>query len=162
MRKLHKLLFAYLLTAAFFINGSVAISAQAIDKKSFARGQRQAETIQADWLKDYLSYVASDEMEGRDTPSRGLDTTAKFIGTMLSRWGFKPAGDDGTFFQKIALLRETPDAENSKLTVGRETSVRNFSTNARDAVGGVERRFQSVCAAFDATIITPIAPFCLA
>jgi hypothetical protein len=60
-----------LLIVVFFINGITIASAQAIDKKSFARGQKQAETIQADWLKDYLSYVASDEMEGRDTPSRG-------------------------------------------------------------------------------------------
>lgn len=79
---------------------------------------KAAENITAAQLKDYLYFVASDEMEGRDTPSRGLDTTAKFIGTMLSRWGFKPAGDDGTFFQKIALTRDLVDADNNKLEVG--------------------------------------------
>ena len=79
---------------------------------------KAAENITAAQLKDYLYFVASDEMEGRDTPSRGLNLTAKFIGTMLSRWNFKPAGDDGTFYQKIALVRESPDAENSNLTVG--------------------------------------------
>ena len=36
----------------------------------------------------------------------------------MSRWNFKPAGDDGTFYQKIALVRESPDAENSSLTIG--------------------------------------------
>ncbi|MCA1557201.1 MAG: M20/M25/M40 family metallo-hydrolase [Acidobacteria bacterium] len=70
-----------------------------------AAGRRAAESITAAQLKDYLSFVASDEMEGRDTPSRGLDTTAKFIALNLSRWGFKPGGDDGTFFQKIAMRR---------------------------------------------------------
>jgi hypothetical protein len=70
---------------------------------------RGVETITAAQLKNYLSFIASDEMEGRDTPSRGLDTTAKFIAMNLERWGFKPAGDDGTFFQKIALRRETLD-----------------------------------------------------
>jgi hypothetical protein len=64
-----------------------------------------AEGITAAQLKDYLYFVASDEMEGRDTPSRGLNTVAKFIATLLSRWGVKPAGDDGTYFQKIALHR---------------------------------------------------------
>jgi hypothetical protein len=68
--------------------------------------RRSAETITAAELKDYLSFVASDEMEGRNTPSRGLDTTAKFIATMLSRWGVKPAGDEGSYFQKIVLKRE--------------------------------------------------------
>ncbi|HEY3102957.1 MAG TPA: M28 family peptidase, partial [Pyrinomonadaceae bacterium] len=71
---------------------------------------RGVDTITAAQLRSYLSFIASDEMEGRDTPSRGLDTTAKFIAMNLGRWGFKPAGDDGTFFQKIALRRDALDA----------------------------------------------------
>lgn len=70
---------------------------------------RGADTISAAQLRTYLSFIASDEMEGRDTPSRGLDTVAKFIAVNLTRWGFKPAGDDGTFFQKIALRRDQVD-----------------------------------------------------
>src|SRR3989440_5692257 len=73
---------------------------------------RGVDTISAAQLKNYLSFIASDEMEGRDTPSRGLDTTAKFIAMNLSRWGFKPAGDDG-YFQRIALVRNQLDAANS-------------------------------------------------
>ena len=71
---------------------------------------RGVETITAAQLRSYLTFIASDEMEGRDTPSRGLDTTAKFIAMNLGRWGFKPAGDDGTFFQKIGLRRDALDA----------------------------------------------------
>src|SRR6266498_4904248 len=70
---------------------------------------RGVDTISATQLKNYLSFIASDEMEGRDTPSRGLDTTAKFLATNLSHWGFKPAGDDGSYFQKIALRRSVID-----------------------------------------------------
>ena len=40
---------------------------------------RGVDTISAAQLRTYLSFIASDEMEGRDTPSRGLDTVAKFI-----------------------------------------------------------------------------------
>ncbi len=74
---------------------------------------RGVDTISAAQLRDYLSFIASDEMEGRDTPSRGLDTTAKFIAMNLSRWGLKPAGDDGTFFQRIALRRDQLDGARS-------------------------------------------------
>jgi hypothetical protein len=77
-----------------------------------------AEQITAGQLRDYLTFVASDEMEGRNTPSRGLDTTALFISTLLSRWGAKPAGDDGTFFQKITLRRDSPDPDKSRLALG--------------------------------------------
>src|SRR5205807_7941122 len=73
---------------------------------------RGVDAITAALLRSYLSFIASDEMEGRDTPSRGLDTTAKFIAMNLSRWGFKPAGDDG-YFQRIALVRNQLDAANS-------------------------------------------------
>jgi hypothetical protein len=74
---------------------------------------RGIETITAAQFKNYLSFIASDEMEGRDTPSRGLDTTAKFIAMNLQRWGFKPAGDDGSFFQKIVLRRDQLDGPHS-------------------------------------------------
>ncbi len=71
--------------------------------------QRGVDSITAAELRDYLSFIASDEMEGRDTPSRGLDTTAKFLAVNLARWGLKPAGDDGSYFQKIALRRSLID-----------------------------------------------------
>lgn len=71
--------------------------------------QRGVDTISASQLRDFLTFIASDEMEGRDTPSRGLDTTAKFIAMNLSRWGFRPAGDNGTFLQRIDLRRDRID-----------------------------------------------------
>ena len=77
--------------------------------------QRGVDTIAANQMKDYLTFIASDEMEGRDTPSRGLDTTAKFLALNLARWGFKPAGDNGTFFQRIDLRRSRTDSGQTKV-----------------------------------------------
>jgi Zn-dependent M28 family amino/carboxypeptidase len=83
---------------------------------AFGQG-RNANAITAAQLKDYLRFVAADEMEGRDTPSRGLNTTAKFIATQLSRWGLKPAGDDGSYFQKIALRRNRTDPAQTRAEI---------------------------------------------
>lgn len=77
-----------------------------------------AEKITAAQLRDYLYFVASDEMEGRDTPSRGLDTVAKFLAMNLSRWGLKPAGDNGTYFQKISLRRSRLDPSKTRAEIG--------------------------------------------
>src|SRR5215216_1370791 len=77
--------------------------------------QRGVETISANQIRDYLTFIASDEMEGRDTPSRGLDTTAKFLAMNLSRWGFKPAGDQGSFLQRIDLQRNRADGGQTKV-----------------------------------------------
>jgi hypothetical protein len=75
------------------------------------------EAITAAQLKDYLYFVASDEMEGRDTPSRGLDLTAKFIAMNLSRWGVKPVGTDGTYFQKFGLTSRRLSPEQTVASV---------------------------------------------
>lgn len=77
--------------------------AQKPSKKNPETGNVDA--ITQEQLRDYLTFIASDELEGRDTPSRGLNIAAKFIATHLSRWGYTPAGDHGTFFQKIVLHR---------------------------------------------------------
>jgi hypothetical protein len=76
---------------------------QAANPATVAERFGNVEAITAAQLKEWLYVVASDEMEGRDTPSRGLDLTAKFIAERLSQWGVKPGGDDGTYFQKFAL-----------------------------------------------------------
>ena len=85
--------------------------------------QRGTDTISAAELRDYLTFIASDEMEGRDTPSRGLDTTAKFIAMNMSRWGFKPAGDNGSFFQHIDLLRNRADSAQSRVELNGQALV---------------------------------------
>jgi hypothetical protein len=103
------LLFTFLLPSSISAQQAVKIS---------SKERKMAEAITVDQLKDYLYFIASDAMEGRDTPSRGLDVTAEFIKMNLSRWGFKPAGDNGTFFQKIELTRETVDPEKTSLEIG--------------------------------------------
>ncbi|HKP48263.1 MAG TPA: M20/M25/M40 family metallo-hydrolase, partial [Pyrinomonadaceae bacterium] len=83
--------------------------------------QRGVDTITEAELRDYLSFIASDEMEGRDTPSRGLDTAAKFLAVNLARWGLKPAGDDGSYFQKIALRRSFIDRSATQVQLNGQT-----------------------------------------
>lgn len=78
---------------------------------------RGAEMITANQLQDYLEFIASDELEGRDTPSRGLDVAAKFIATNLSRWGVKPGGDNGTFMQRFALQKSVVDSTQTVLEI---------------------------------------------
>ncbi|HMJ08066.1 MAG TPA: M28 family peptidase, partial [Pyrinomonadaceae bacterium] len=111
-----KQLFVFLFTISLLMPGA-AFGQKAAVKVTPAE-RKMAEEITAAQLKNYLYFVASDAMEGRDTPSRGLDVTAEFLRMMLSRWGFKPAGDDGSFFQKIALTRESLDPAKTTLEIG--------------------------------------------
>lgn len=108
--------FAALVLSALLLQGSLFAQAPAI--RVTPAEKKIAETIQADQLSNWLHFVASDAMAGRDTPSQGLDVTAEFIKMKLSRWGFRPAGDNGTFFQKIALSREAVDANATFVKIG--------------------------------------------
>jgi hypothetical protein len=117
---MRRLITALLLTSLLVVTFPVSY-AQKTDKtkKSAApvlpTAQRGVDTITAAQMRDYLTFIASDEMEGRDTPSRGLDTTAKFIAMNLARWGFKPGGDNGTYLQRIDLRRDRIDGAQTRV-----------------------------------------------
>src|SRR5579871_5538108 len=58
---------------------------------------RALAAVSANSLRGHLSFIASDLLEGRDTPSRGLDTAAEYIAAQFRRAGLEGAGDDGYF-----------------------------------------------------------------
>src|SRR3979490_875834 len=118
MRKLKLHILLILLALSFALPTTFAQRKAAKPKATPAvtlSAARGVDTITAEQFKDYLSFIASDEMEGRDTPSRGLDTTAKFLATNCARWGFRPAGDEGGFFQKIDLRRDMIDKAETRV-----------------------------------------------
>ncbi|HYG10808.1 MAG TPA: M20/M25/M40 family metallo-hydrolase [Pyrinomonadaceae bacterium] len=80
-----------------------------------------ANAITAARLSEYLHVIASDAMAGRDTPSKGLDDAAKFLADHLARLKIKPAGDDGTYFQKIELVSSKVDPLKSSARLGDRT-----------------------------------------
>ena len=97
--------------------------------------QRGVDTITAATMKDYLTFIASDEMEGRDTPSRGLDIAAKFLAMNLAHWGYKPAGDNGSFFQKIGLRRNSLERAETSVQLNGQTLIigEDYIPYSRDA-----------------------------
>ena len=48
-------------------------------------------------LRANLSFLSSDALEGRGTPSRGLDVAAEFIASRFREAGLTPIGDNGYF-----------------------------------------------------------------
>ena len=80
------------------------------------------ESIKADDLKEWLSYIASDELQGRATYSAGLDLAAAYIGDHLRAWGVKPAGDNHSFLQTVRVLGvKTTSRSSVTVTVAGET-----------------------------------------
>jgi hypothetical protein len=61
-------------------------------------------TVRADDLQKWLSYLASDELEGRATFSEGLGLAAAYLAEQLRSWGVKPGGDNGSYFHRVRVL----------------------------------------------------------
>jgi hypothetical protein len=75
------------------------------------------EAIHANTIKAHVSFLASDLLEGRGTPSRGLDIAGEYIASQFRRFGLEPAGDDGTYFQNAPYLKITQPMEGFKIRV---------------------------------------------
>src|ERR1043165_3270926 len=73
--------------------------------------------IAADSMRGNLSFLASDALEGRATPSRGLDVAAEFIASQFRRAGLQPVTKDGSYFQKAKFAEVTPRLEDFRLTL---------------------------------------------
>jgi hypothetical protein len=78
----------------------------AADPKLTPQMQAVADHITVESLRGHLSFIASDALEGRATPSRGLDLAAEYIGAQFRRAGLEPAGDDGYFQTAKVVVRE--------------------------------------------------------
>ncbi len=72
--------------------------------------------ITADGLKADVSFLASDALEGRGTPSRGLDVAAEYVAAEFRRGGLEPVGDDG-YFQTANFASIEPVTEGVAFSV---------------------------------------------
>ena len=66
------------------------------------------ETITPDHIRWHVRYLSHDLLEGRGTGQRGGDIAAEYIATQFAEYGLKPAGDNGTYMQKVPLVGITP------------------------------------------------------
>ena len=69
----------------------------------------QVTDIQAGRIRAQVKFLASDLLEGRGVGERGGDLATEYIATQLALMGVKPAGDNGTFFQRVPLVGVTTE-----------------------------------------------------
>ena len=83
--------------------------------------------IRPDAIRAQMAYLSDDLLEGRKTGTRGYMLAAKYVATQLQEMGLKPAGDNGTYFQKIRFRQITLDREKTTFTLkvnGQEQALR--------------------------------------
>jgi Zn-dependent M28 family amino/carboxypeptidase len=62
------------------------------------------ETISPEHIRWHVRFLAHDLLEGRGTGQRGGDIAAEYIATQFAEYGLKPAGDNGSYLQKVPLV----------------------------------------------------------
>jgi hypothetical protein len=99
---------------------SVALATTLCSGALIAAGGRPS--INPGELKEWLTYLASDELEGRAVYSEGLGLAAGYIQTHLQQWGITPRGDDRGYLQVVRVQGiKTTSRSTVTVRVGRET-----------------------------------------
>ena len=106
------------MASAALLTAAVVVHAQRAPRLSL---RAAAETITAaDLLRD-ITYLASDELAGRGTPSPGQDLAAAYVEKALRDAGIRPFGDNGTYRQHYTVTRATLKPQDTTLAIGGQT-----------------------------------------
>src|SRR5580765_5153947 len=84
-----------------------------------------ASSITPGELKDWLTYIASDELQGRQVFTEGLALAGAYIADHLKEWNIRPGGDQGSYFQTVKVLG-VRTRSNSTITVSVNGQTRTF------------------------------------
>ncbi|HEU4936482.1 MAG TPA: M28 family peptidase [Vicinamibacterales bacterium] len=82
-------------------------------------------SIEPSELKEWLSYIASDDLQGRQIYTEGLGLAAGYITQHLAEWGVKPAGENGSYFQTVKVVGVRTNS-NASVTVDVNGQKRTF------------------------------------
>ena len=111
----------------FFSTLSLIVCSNSVySQRNIDQGLKQ---ITPQLIKDYVEFIASDKLLGRNTPSPELDTAASFIVNQFKLFGIKPV--NGSYFQNIPFCTKDLDIHNCllRITVGGESKEFNLKTD---------------------------------
>lgn len=127
-----------LLAACAALFAPAALAAQAPEVA------RAVATITQDDFAWRVGVIAHDSMQGRDTPSPGLDKTAEWIASEFRRFGLRGGAEGGAFIQRYPLVETALDADASGLQVAGGPRLRfgadlapMWGADQADATGGL-------------------------
>jgi hypothetical protein len=119
----------------------VAVSPLAAQTPSRSLGHAAATITAADVMRR-VHVIADDSMMGRDTPSPGLEMTAQYVADEFKRFGLRPGGENGTYFQRYQISRSRldPAASHVGFMLSGSHLHAELSRDARYLYGGIPAR----------------------
>jgi Zn-dependent M28 family amino/carboxypeptidase len=113
------------------------------------------ERISAASMRGNLSFLASDALEGRGTPSRGLDIAAEFIASQFRAAGLEPLGDDAYFQTADWNLIDPKRPSNPPASPAAPVKVRNVAGILRGSDPLLKDTYVLVTAHYDHVGLKP-------
>jgi Zn-dependent M28 family amino/carboxypeptidase len=92
--------------AALCAAAPVSLGAQQRD----ASITRVTAAIRASEIWGPLRFLSDDLLEGRGTGARGGELTVQYLASRFMALGLEPAGDSGTYFQRVPIVAQNPTA----------------------------------------------------
>jgi hypothetical protein len=140
-----------IITAFLLLLPCTAAAQQALPFKFDPRATEAAITPPDLMTRVYL--FADDSMMGRDAGTPGNLKATAYIAGELKRLGLTPAGDNGTYFQSVPLVRRSLSAQSQISLDGKPLTA--WEDYAIYAQSGGERSFDGVQAVYAGTLGDP-------
>jgi Zn-dependent M28 family amino/carboxypeptidase len=83
-------------------------------------------TITPEHIRWHVRFLSHDLLEGRGTGQRGGDIAAEYIATQFAEYGLKPAGDNGSYLQKVPLVGITTLPQTQFSLVPKQSAAMNL------------------------------------
>lgn len=126
---------------------ALLVAAQPDDDPSAENLERALDSIRIENLRADITFIASDALAGRDSPSPGLTIAARYIRARLMRLGWTPGASDGYLYDyslKQYTLNESAtfasyevDGETRRLELGSGYYISPQARGNRDLSGSV-------------------------
>ena len=68
-------------------------------------------------IKSHIRFLSDDLLEGRDTGARGHEIASLYIAAEFEKYGLTPAGDNGTYMQRVNFVQAYIDQSSIKLSL---------------------------------------------
>jgi len=114
MRAIKHFVFSFTVSASL-----LTLSCGTAPQPSSYPPQQMLDHVTANGIRAHMEFLADDLLEGRGTGTRGYQLAANYIRAQFEQMGLEPAGENGTWFQKVRFRQMTPLGERDSLIIKR-------------------------------------------
>jgi Zn-dependent M28 family amino/carboxypeptidase len=104
---------------AFIIIAICSLSSVALAQnvKLDAKTKSAMDRVDKEKIKSHITYLADDKLKGRKPGTEGYQTAVDYVVKQFTEIGMIPAGDNGTYLQKLILRRATVNNKISRVVL---------------------------------------------